>query len=326
MEPQYEKFLKALHESIPKEVTPSLYVADALGISYDTALRRLNGKVVFTLDEIAILSRKLQISLDEIIGVQVEDKASFKLHLLAQTELAQIYNNKIKGVTMAMKHTRMESDYIRASIAINNLSYSFILPFSALSKFFLYRWLHQKGGIKPSLPMSSMVIPENIKETQKGYIEECNLIDEVTVILDRNIFKFALYNIKHFYKVGLISNEECMLLKTDLHNILAMLEYNARNGRTESGTKYNLFLSSIDIDASLTYFESNRSHTSQFSVYTIYTLDSTDDLINKYQKEWLESLKRFSVKISECEEYIRASYLNEQRKLIDTFFEDMLVL
>ncbi len=322
MEQQHAKFVKALNEKIPKEITPSLYITDVLEISYDAALRRLNGKVNFTLDEIALLAKKLNISLDDLIGVQVDHKASFKLHLLAQNELAQIYNNKIRDITAEMQRTRTEAGHIKASMAINKLSYSFVLPFPTLSKFFLYRWTHQMGAIKGSTPMALLTIPDNIIETQKAYIKEANQIDEVSIILDRNIFKFTLYNIKHFYKIGLLSDHECELLKKDLLGIIDTIARNASRGKTESGTRYNLYLSSIDIDASLTYFESDLSHTSQFSVYTIYTLDSKEKLINEHQKEWLESLKRFSIKISECEEYVRAIYLDEQREFIRNFFDN----
>ena len=82
-----DKLLKIIKERIPEGYTQSTYLSDILDIGYDSAIRRLNGQVKLTIEDIAILADHLNISLDNLIGIQKQQKAPFKLQLLENDDL-----------------------------------------------------------------------------------------------------------------------------------------------------------------------------------------------------------------------------------------------
>ncbi len=64
-----DPFIIKLKEKIPKNISMTDEVASILGINYDAAYRRLTGKVVFSINEAVHLSKKLDISLNELFEI-----------------------------------------------------------------------------------------------------------------------------------------------------------------------------------------------------------------------------------------------------------------
>ena len=64
-----DPFIIKLKEKIPKNISITDEVASILGINYDAAYRRLTGKVVFSINEAVHLSKKLDISLNELFEI-----------------------------------------------------------------------------------------------------------------------------------------------------------------------------------------------------------------------------------------------------------------
>ncbi len=64
-----KEFISILKQKIPKNISTTDEVASVLGINYDAAYRRLTGKVSFNLQETILLSKKFDISLNELFEV-----------------------------------------------------------------------------------------------------------------------------------------------------------------------------------------------------------------------------------------------------------------
>ncbi len=62
-------FIIKLKEKIPKHISVTDEVASILGLNYDAAYRRLTGKVIFNINEVVLLSKTLDISLNELFEV-----------------------------------------------------------------------------------------------------------------------------------------------------------------------------------------------------------------------------------------------------------------
>jgi hypothetical protein len=62
------ELIAAMKERIPRGINLANYLTDALCMGKEAVYRRLRGEVAFTFDEIAMISCKLGISIDQIIG------------------------------------------------------------------------------------------------------------------------------------------------------------------------------------------------------------------------------------------------------------------
>lgn len=56
-----------------------------------SCLSQIEGEVSFTIDEVALLSQKLGISIDQIVGSHVSNKVTFDLNLLHATSALESY-------------------------------------------------------------------------------------------------------------------------------------------------------------------------------------------------------------------------------------------
>ena len=67
------------------------YLADTLCMGKEAVYRRLRGEVSFTLEEVALISRRLGISIDQIIGNHLSDRVTFDLNLLKSSDSMEGY-------------------------------------------------------------------------------------------------------------------------------------------------------------------------------------------------------------------------------------------
>ena len=67
--------IEAIKEKIPANSNLANVLIDILFIGREAVYRRLRGEVPFTLTEAAIISRKLGVSLDKIVGISFKDNA-----------------------------------------------------------------------------------------------------------------------------------------------------------------------------------------------------------------------------------------------------------
>ena len=63
-----KELINEMKDRMPQDQSLASYLINTLCIGKEAAYRRLRGEVAFTLDEIAIISCNLGISIDQIIG------------------------------------------------------------------------------------------------------------------------------------------------------------------------------------------------------------------------------------------------------------------
>ena len=71
--------IEAMKEKLPLKGQLADMLMDTLYIGKEAVYRRLRGEVPFTLQESALISRKLGISLDKIIGLSFKSNAMFNI-------------------------------------------------------------------------------------------------------------------------------------------------------------------------------------------------------------------------------------------------------
>lgn len=85
------ELISTMRERIPQDMNLANTLADILCMGKEAVYRRLRGEVSFTIDEVALLSQKLGISIDQIVGSHVSNKVTFDLNLLHASNVDAIY-------------------------------------------------------------------------------------------------------------------------------------------------------------------------------------------------------------------------------------------
>ena len=84
-----------MKERMPHGQNLANYLADTLCMGKESVYRRLRGEVAFTFDEIAMISCNFGISIDQIIGNHLPNRATFDVNLLLSPDLFKSYNEII---------------------------------------------------------------------------------------------------------------------------------------------------------------------------------------------------------------------------------------
>ena len=311
-----DQLIETIRKNVPDETNLTIYLSDLLNISRESAYRRIRGEINFTFEEVATLSRNLGFSLDNVIGIKRDANALFNIHMLQNIDYFDIYMNKMLeyGQLFREKSKEMKT---KARISVNTMPYFFHIHHESLSRFRIYKWLYQNQKITPNDKFSSFVLPQKILNAHQTFFQDIQAVRDVTVIMDNNVFWSVAKDIDYFYKRGLLTDEDLVALKTELHAIANWIEQVATNGVCPNGGKIDMYISSVDLEASYLHFEYGADQFSQVRIYSISAIDSYNARLCQIQKEWIDSLKRYSVLISESGEMQRFEYMKKQREYID---------
>lgn len=74
--------IEAIREKLPSNSNMANALMDILFIGREAIYRRLRGEVPFTLTEAAIISRKLGLSLDNMVGTSFKENAVFDMNVV----------------------------------------------------------------------------------------------------------------------------------------------------------------------------------------------------------------------------------------------------
>ena len=85
--------IEAMKEKLPLKGKLADMLMDTLYIGKEAVYRRLRGEVPFTLQEAALVSRKLGISLDKIIGISFKSNAMFDMNIVDYDDPFESYYN-----------------------------------------------------------------------------------------------------------------------------------------------------------------------------------------------------------------------------------------
>ena len=309
--------IKAMREHLPEETNLANYIMDIISIGKEAVYRRLRGEVPFTFYEVSLLSQSLGISLDQIVGTNRAEGAVFNLNVADGTSHIDNYHDIIKRYLKLFSFVKDDPKAV-VSTACNIIPYTLYSPFERMTKFRLCRWMHQNNGMKMTGSMADVVVPEKVLESQKKLTQEIRLMPTTYTILDNNLFQSFVREVKYFAGLNMLSDEDIEVMKTELHRLLDDLEYVASSGEVSNGKQAYLHLSNINFEATYSFVEKGSFQLSMYRLYAINYMDSQHPEICRAQKEWIQSLKRYSTLISQSGEIQRMIYFTKQREIVDT--------
>ena len=316
-----DNLIATIKERIPADINLTNYLSDTLNIGRESAYRRIRGDINFTFDEVIILSQDLKFSVDNIIGIKRNENALFNIHMLQNLDYFDIYVNKMLEYSHMFREMSKQYE-TRVRMSINTLPYYFHIGYELLSKLRIYKWLHQNQKIGPNVKFVDFALPSKITETHRVFYQDIQKVHHIAIIMDHDVFWSVARDIEYFFKRGLITSQDIQLLKKELYDLIDKMEQMATSGVTKSGTKVEMYVSAVVLEASYLHFEYGDNQFAQVRIYSISAIDSYDKGLCQIQKDWMESQKRYSVLVSGSGEMQRFEYMNKQREYIDNISKE----
>lgn len=312
-----KSLLDAIKPKLPKGVSMAQLLMETLNIGKEATYRRLRNEVPLTLYEMAIIAKKLNISLDAIIKKNLSENSIFEL------KTQKFYN-------LEERDYRMFAEYLETLKYAASESYSDqvftsnIFPqfpahkYYHLVKYNSFRWLYLNQGREEIKPFHEIYFPDYFFEISKDIVNETMNIKKTCYIWDNMIFQHYVKEIKYFANVQLIKDEDVKKIKGDLLIFLKYLEGIASTGKFETGNTIQIYISNINSDTSYSYLDTPHLHLSMISAFAPNYVVALDEKTLIRVKERIQYLKRVSTLISESGEIQRIQFFKEQYKLIDT--------
>jgi hypothetical protein len=311
-----QELLEAIKQAIPVDTNLVKVVEAALGIGKEAVYRRIRGDVPFTFDEVVALTLKFGMSLDRFLGIHYQEAVIYDLNHISPAQPMDDYYNML-DVDVEMFKEFNRNPAAKVHMAYNVLPFTFFYSLEYLWKFDIYRLLHQVEQDKRIENFSQLLLPEKLLDKRDELFEAYQNVPCSYYILDRKVFSSLLAEISYIHKLGLISREDIQHFREELLRLLDTIELTAATGKFHGRNQMMLYLANLDLEGSYCCYECPELNFTHLRVYRLGVLNSSTPDIFVAQRNYIESLKRFSTLITKSGELERNVFLQEQRALVE---------
>ena len=313
----FKNLIEALQDRIPQRGKLADILTELLGIEQEAVYRRLRGSVPFSFQEVHAIAIYLGFSLDSIAENISPVTRQMTILVNDFLDLQETDYKKLDDFTLSIN--RLKEDPVSESGAIGSIiPSSLYVSYEYIYKFYLFKWSHQFGNPAKIKPFAEINIPERLTQINREFVDGVQGSPKSTYVLDRRFIKYFVNDIHFFFDIRLITKEDVLLLREDLHLFLNDLERYAVNGQFDTGKKLDIFLSNVYVDANYNYIDANQYKLTMMRTFSFSDSYSFDEVIFQNMKNWLNFLKRTSTLISEGNVTERIRFFERQRKIIDT--------
>lgn len=309
------ELINAAKEKLPTKEKLANILMDTLYIGKEAVYRRLRGEVPFTLAEAAVISRKLGLSLDKIVGISFQNNAVFSMNVVKNNSPFKSYYSILDRHIKRFRTIKEEPES-EISTSSNIIPLTLSSKYNVLSKFRLFKWMYQVENIK-NKHFDELEIPQELGEKQKEFAFMASHIHAINYIWDSTIFHNLVNEIQYFCSIHLISDKDKEQIKTELFLLIDELESLTVRGQNRLGSDVRIYISNINFEATYSYLETSSIQLCMMRIYSINSITTQDKEMSSYIKEWIQSLKKFSTLISESGEMQRIQFFKQQRETVN---------
>jgi len=313
----YDAFLEALNEKHPKNSQLTHEIMNLLCLEREATYRRLKKDVPFTANEIAKIATSWNISLDNIIGLNL-GKIPFQMlpFNYLNPSHREFFNLQKKVKVLEHLQTAQNSEYMEVC---SRFPRPLHIGFFSLYRLLIFYWAYQYHNEESQKQFSKIIISDNVKVEFERYKKLLTRVKNTNFIIDETVFEVYVETIKYFHSILVVTDEEQELLKKELYELLDYMTEIATTGcYPETQNKVNIYISQIAIDANYSYFYTDQLKACRINAFGKYDISSQDPAMVENFRNWMNLKKRTSIQISEANEKQRIEYFSKQRKIIDS--------
>ena len=305
-----------IRKRTPSGSNMAFMLGDILSIGKEAVYRRLRGEVPFSLYEAALISQKTGISLDEIVGSAPREHALLYIDPMRfESPREEDYRNYLKSLEYLRRMG--ENPAAEMGCCANVVPVTFMIKYRSLAEFKVFQWMYQYEPIANVKPLHEMDYPAECDDMCREIVAAHRNIPSSYYIFDSLMFANLVGQIRYFTGVHLIRKEEKLRIKADLLSLIDEMETIATHGAFETGTKVRMYISNFDLEATYNCYDSGTDNRTIIKFFSLDSIKTADTFIFEKMKNWLDSLKRTSVLVSESGEMQRIQYFSRQRALVE---------
>lgn len=314
----YDIFIEEIKNKFPEKNQIANELAAILSIEKEASYRRLRGEVPFSFAEIVSLSLHFGISLDEIICQDVL-AIPWRSFLLCDVDFIE---PKEEDYEVIQKYT----DYIGIMAKDLDSEFGWIsdvitLPlvsiYEQLYNFYLFKWNYQFKNFDVVKKFGEIKSTDRLRNISIEKFKRIRRFERSVLIFNDDTFIDLINDICYFVNACLITKEEALLLKNDLHLLMNNLEGLAINGFADTGKKVDIYISPLKSYSDYAYFKSKNHQLTQIRSLTINGGYSADKHILQETKNLTTSLMRTATLISATGTVERIKFFENQRAYLE---------
>ncbi|MDR0681338.1 MAG: hypothetical protein LBG15_05760 [Dysgonamonadaceae bacterium] len=314
----HDAFLADVRKKIPQNSKLVNMLVDILFIEKEAVYRRLRREVPFTFQEIVFIAKKLGISLDNIIGIGINTDKSrpFQLKLVEYLTPSEIDYSMMDEYVNIFRQIKAEEN-TEAAVISNILPQTLYSGFDYISKFYIFKWYYLYYNEK-ARPFHETIVPNKVMNLFTDTFIESKNIQSSYFILDYQLFANLVTDIKYYNSIRLITKEDVLKIKEDLHFFLDYIEEMTISGCfKETGNQVRLYISEVNIETNYSYLLTQKYNLSLIWTFILTTAASLDEDVFQKMKNWFQSFIRTSTLITITGEKQRIVFFEKQREIIN---------
>lgn len=315
----HEKFVSYLHVCYPRKRELISLLTDILILERESVSRRLNGKVLFTVNEIGKVARCLNVSIDRLLEKN-QNPPLFPLNLIMPLRLESI-DVLIEQIDKNKEKLKCVEEYpFEVGHIFDSLPVEYFMSYTYLCKFMYFKWAYFFVGNNSFKDYNTWRVPLQIYDYHDELIKCWNNYDAIFYIWDNPVIWNLVGEINLFYKMRILNEKDVALIKKDLHDLLDDVEMRTKetgNGKDISKKNADLYISSVNIGVTCIYFQSPEisfiHYKPPFALPALYKDAESFNLIY----DWINSMKRVSTLVSGSGAVERRIFFDKQHEIVE---------
>ncbi len=322
-----KQFFNKIEDIIPASTSMVNELIDLLGISMDSAYRRLRGETALTIDEVIVLCNHYKISFDSFINLE-SGNVSFNYTLMDEglKSFAKYHESLLRDMKIIESAKQKRIVYACEDIPVfHNIS------LEPIAKFKMFYWMKsimntpefEGEQFDPSL------IPESFTERARQIYELYCVIPSVEIWTDTTI-QSTVKQIEFYWESGMFKSRHdaldiCDSLKQELEIVQKQAENSSKYLKPgippEYENNYELYFSEIEITNNCVFVNLGQTRAVYLGHLSFNTMSTSNSGYCHETEMWLENLKRKSTLISGVSVKHRYQFFRAALKYVDDLVE-----
>ena len=314
-----QKYLfEVLAKKIPDQIGLVNEVCDLLGVSANSAYRRLRGEKELSFSELLLLCRKFNVSMDEICHLKSSQNIIFKY---APVDFSQqeSYITYIKRLSESLSFYKSAND-TEINITAQDIPFFYFLGYPELMFFKLYVW------------------NDTVNRTQISFHEFCDTLDKKTIIPVYNQMAHAWKQIpskeiwtnqtcetivrllEYYYEIGAFkTKDDVLFLLHQLSELIRDIQKCAHEGYKGDNRKtpFHLYLCNVDFENNFMLIRRERKMSCTIRLFTVNSIITEHEDLCVETAKWIDDLISKSALISGTAVRERMWFFNSSNSKIE---------
>ena len=155
-------------------------------------------------------------------------------------------------------------------------------------------------------------IPQEITELRKEIISNFNQLNNITCVLNDNVFPKIIKSIHYCYQTGILEDKDLPLLQRELLVFLDFIEKLVTTGVNDFGSKCSFYYSFADLEADCICYEYDKNTMLQIWLFPENPIIiNNNQLIHQIFQDWIDSKIKYSTLVTKSNDLLKSKVMRE---------------